>query len=131
VVGGAGLGRRPVFTVTGRLRASATFCSARNCAFQGPAAGGAILGLWRVWRAGHRVVDFVHDQVVVESPDGGGIAGRALEVEGLMRQGMLAVIPGMRVGVETVVTRSLDKKERVVIGAAEVGAEAAAGGSPV
>src|SRR5262249_17445114 len=44
-------GRRPVFTVTGRLRAHATFCSSRNTIFQGTAADGAILGLWRVWRA--------------------------------------------------------------------------------
>ena len=35
--------RRPVFTVTGRLRAGATFCSSRNCIFQGAAADGAIL----------------------------------------------------------------------------------------
>ena len=45
-------GRRPVFTVTGRLRANTTFCSSRNTVFQGAAADGAILALWRVWRAG-------------------------------------------------------------------------------
>jgi hypothetical protein len=39
----------------------ATYCSARNCVFQGAAADGAIYGLWLVWRAGHRLVDFVHD----------------------------------------------------------------------
>ena len=36
-------GRRPVFTVTGRLRANASFSSSRNCVFQGAAADGAIL----------------------------------------------------------------------------------------
>ena len=61
-------GRRPVFTITGRLRANATFCSSRNSIFQGPAADGAILGLWLVWRAGHKIVNFVHDQVVVNAP---------------------------------------------------------------
>lgn len=105
-------GRRPVFTVTGRLRANATFCSARNCVFQGPAADGAILGLWRVWRAGYWVVDFVHDQVVVESPAADEVPRRAADIEVLMRAGMLEVIPGMRVAVETVVTKSLNKKEQ-------------------
>ncbi len=107
-------GRRPVFTITGRLRAGATFCSSRNCIFQGPAADGAILGLWRVWRAGHRIVNFVHDQVVVEAPLDGRIGERVVEIEEHMKQGMLDVIPGMNVRVETVVTRSLNKGDRVL-----------------
>jgi hypothetical protein len=104
-------GRRPVFTVTGRLRAQATFCSSRNCVFQGPAADGAILGLWRVWRAGHKVIDFVHDQVVVEAPADATVPGQVQDIERGMREGMGEVVPGMRVAVETVVTRSLNKKE--------------------
>jgi hypothetical protein len=104
-------GRRPVFTLTGRLRANATFCSSRNCIFQGPAADGAILALWRVWRAGYRLVDFVHDQLVVESPADDHVPERARDIERLMKEGMAEVIPGMRVKVETVVTRSLNKKD--------------------
>jgi hypothetical protein len=102
-------GRRPVFTLTGRLRANATFCSARNCVFQGVAADGAVYGLWRVWRAGHKVVSFVHDQVVVESPADDRVSARVEEIERLMKQGMDEVVPGMLVKVETVVTRSLNK----------------------
>ena len=97
-------GRRPVFTITGRLRAGATVCSGRNCVFQGAAADGAMLGLWRVWRAGHKIVDFVHDQVVVESPLDGRIGERVAEIEDLMKRGMWEVVPGMNVKVETVVT---------------------------
>jgi hypothetical protein len=104
-------GRRPVFTLTGRLRAAATFCSARNNVFQGPAADGAILGMWRVWRAGYQVVDFVHDQLVVESPADDRVQERIDEIEALMKAGMAEVVPGMLVKVETVVTRSLNKKE--------------------
>ena len=59
-------GPRPVFTVTGRLRANALFGSSRNTPFQGPAADGAILGLWRLWRAGYKIVSAIHDQVVIE-----------------------------------------------------------------
>jgi len=106
-------GRRSVFTVTGRLRANTTLCSARNCVFQGPGADGAILGLWRVWRAGHQIVDFVHDQVVVESPGHGDRAARKEAIVRLMKEGMEEVVPGMRVAVECVVTSSLNKTELV------------------
>ena len=104
-------GRRPVFTVTGRLRANCTFCSARNNLFQGPAADGAILALWKVWRAGYRLVDFVHDQLVVESPADDKVWERARHLEELMKRGMGVVVPGMLVNVETVVTRSLNKTD--------------------
>ncbi len=106
-------GRRPVFTITGRLRANATFCSSRNNIFQGPAADGAILGLWLVWRAGHKIVNFVHDQVVVEAPLDERVGERVAEIEELMRRGMGEVVPGMNVKVETVVTGSLNKGDRI------------------
>jgi hypothetical protein len=104
-------GRRPVFTVTGRLRANTTFCSSRNTVFQGAAADGAILALWNVWRAGHKVVDFVHDQLVVECPADGRVKDRVADVERLMKEGMALVVPGMLVKVETVVTASLNKTD--------------------
>ncbi|MDG3005904.1 DNA polymerase [Paludisphaera mucosa] len=104
-------GRRPVFTVTGRLRAHATFSSSRNCVFQGAAADGAILGLWKVWRAGHELAGFVHDEVVSRSPADDRVPDRAAEIQGLMKQGMLTIAPGMVVKVETVVTRSLNKAD--------------------
>lgn len=106
------VGRRPVITLTGRLRANATFCSSRNCLFQGLAADGAIYGLWLVWRAGHKIVSFIHDQVVVESPADDQTRTRANQIEELMRQGMTEVVPGMFVKVETEFTRSLNKKDR-------------------
>lgn len=105
------VGRRPVITVTGRMRANATFCASRNTLFQGVAADGAILGLWRIWRAGHRIVSFIHDQVVVESPADATVPAKVREIERHMIDGILDVVPGMRVSVESVVTRSLDKSE--------------------
>ncbi len=108
-------GRRSVFTLTGRLRAAATFCSSRNCIFQGGSADGAILGMWKVWRTGYKLVDFVHDQVIVEVPEDDLVEQRRVEVAELMRQGMLEVIPGMNVKVDAVITRSLNKGEQVMI----------------
>jgi DNA polymerase family A/3'-5' exonuclease len=104
-------GRRSVFTFTGRLRANATFCSSRNCIFQGPAADGAILGMWNVWRAGYHLVDFVHDQVVAEVPADSRVGERRQEVEQLLVAGMHSVMPGMRIKVETMVTLSLNKND--------------------
>lgn len=104
-------GRRPVFTYTGRLRAQTTFCSSRNTVFQGAAADGAILALWRVWRAGYQLVDFVHDQLVVESPADHRVLDRAADIERLMKEGMAEVVPGMLVKVETVITQSLNKDD--------------------
>jgi hypothetical protein len=104
-------GRRPVLTLTGRLRAGATFCSSRNCIFQGPAADGAMLGLWRVWRAGYRLANFIHDQVVVTVKTDEHVQGHAARVEALMKEGMAEVLPGMLIKVETSITRSLNKND--------------------
>jgi hypothetical protein len=104
-------GRRPVFTLTGRLRARATFGSSRNTIFQGAAADGAVLSLWRVWRAGYKLVSFVHDQLVIECPADDRVKGRVAAVERLMKEGMAEVVPGMLVKVETAVSRSLNKND--------------------
>lgn len=107
-------GRRPVMTLTGRLRANTSFCSGRNTLFQGPAADGAILALWKVWRDGYRIVDFVHDQLVVECLDDADVLDQLQHIEELMKDGMAEVIPGMKVKVESVVSRSLNKADQVV-----------------
>src|SRR3954468_15545562 len=93
-------GRRPVPTLTGRLRANATFGSSRNCIFQGAAADGAILGLWLVWRGGYKIVAFIHDQLVVECPADDKVKDRVAHIEALMKEGMALVVPGMLVKVE-------------------------------
>ena len=104
-------GRRSVITSTGRLRANASFCSARNNLFQGVAADGAISALWFLWRAGYRIVAFVHDQVVIESPADDRVLERKAHIENLLIEGMHTVIPDTLVKVETVVTQSLDKSD--------------------
>ena len=100
-----------MFTVTGRLRANTTFSSIRNNVFQGAAADGAVMAMWLAWRASYKLVDFVHDQLVVESPADELVAVRVAALEELMIRGMPEVAPGMAVKVETVVTNSLNKKD--------------------
>src|SRR5207302_3107740 len=98
-----------VFTATGRLRANVTYSAARNCVFRRLAADSANL---EVWRAGYKIVAFVHDQLVVEVPADDRAVERARTIERLMVGGMQEVLPGMRVRVDLVVTRYLNRKDR-------------------
>ena len=67
--------------------------------------------MWRLWRAGYKLVSAIHDQVVIETVADDHVLERKAEVERLMVEGMLTVVPGMNVRVETVVSRSLNKAE--------------------
>ena len=94
LVGSAG-----VFTLTGRLRANASYCARHNTVFQGLAADGAKLALWLLWRKGYRIANFVHDQVLVEVPAHSDLMKHADLIRGLMIEGMQAVVPDVRVDV--------------------------------
>jgi hypothetical protein len=91
--------REGVFTLTGRLRANTGYCQRHNTVFQGLAADGAKLALWKLWRAGYRVVNFVHDQCLVEVPADADLRGVAESIRGLMIDGMREVVPDVRVDV--------------------------------
>lgn len=93
------VGRAGVFTLTGRLRANATYSARHNTVFQGLAADGAKLGLWLLWRAGYRIVNFVHDEVIVEVPAGSDLKQHAERIKMLMITGMQEVVPDLKVDV--------------------------------
>jgi hypothetical protein len=103
--------REPVFTATGRLRANASYSACRNGIMQGLAADGAIHALWKLWRVGYRVVNFIHDEVICEVPEDERLPDRVAEIERLMIAGMQVVIPGAAVRVETSVRRSFSKSD--------------------
>ena len=98
------VGRAPVFTLTGRLRAKASYCARHNTVFQGLAADGAKLALWKLWRAGYRIANFIHDQVLVEVPADSDLDSHAHRIQQLMTEGMTAVVPDVRVGVSVAAT---------------------------
>jgi hypothetical protein len=96
-------GRADVFTLSGRLRARASYAARHNTIFQGLAADGAKLALWELWRAGYRIVNFIHDEVLVEVPAGEDVEGHRRRVESLMVEGMRAVVPHVAVRIESTV----------------------------
>lgn len=93
-------GRERVFTLTGRLRANATYTARHNTIFQGLASDGAKLGLWRVWRAGFCLVNFIHDQLLVEVPADGDLKADAEQIKSEMIAGMKEVVPDVAVDAE-------------------------------
>ena len=108
------VGRAGVFTLTGRLRANASYSARHNNIFQGLAADGAKLALWKLWRAGYRIVNFIHDEVLVEVPAGSDLDRHAGEVRRLMIEGMTEVVPDVRVEVECVAATAWSKQAEVV-----------------
>jgi hypothetical protein len=90
-------------TLTGRTRGRVSYTEARNTPFQGLAADGAKLALWRLTEAGHRVVAFVHDEVVVECTEGTADASTS-EVVRVMSESMSGALQcdlPVQVAVET------------------------------
>ena len=91
--------RKPCFTLTGRLRANATFCARHNTVFQGLAADGAKLALWRLWREGYRLVNFIHDEVLIEVPADSDLTDHAARVKQIMIDAMREVVPDVKIDV--------------------------------
>lgn len=108
------VGRRSVFTLTGRLRAKASFCAQRNTLFQGLAADGAKMAMWHIWRAGYVIHNFIHDEFIVAVPDGPLVGFHAQVIKQLMIAGMQQVVPDVRIGVEYVVTKRWSKQAKLL-----------------
>jgi DNA polymerase-1 len=93
-----GYGRDTVITDTGFVRANCSYTEYLNCPMQGKVAEGAKIALYNLIRSGHKVVAFVHDQVIVECHK--SKAEQALnEVKKIMIESMQKVIIGVKVDV--------------------------------
>ena len=110
------VGTSGVFTLTGRLRANASYCARHNTVFQGLAADGAKLAMWRLWRSGYRLVNFIHDQVLVEVPADADLMAKAQDIRRLMIEGMKAVVPDVNVDVSFAATDRWYKDAEAVYG---------------
>lgn len=86
-------------TITGRKRARATYTAFLNTHFQGLAADGMKLALYKILKAGHELVLVVHDQCVVECSKESS-EEVLKDVERLMIEGMEEVVKDVKVTVE-------------------------------
>jgi hypothetical protein len=84
--------------------------------FQGLAADGAKLALWSLWRAGYRIVNFIHDEIMIEIAEGANLALHAEIVKDLMVQAMRQVVPDIRVDVQYTISDRWAKNAEVVFG---------------
>ncbi len=121
-VGGDELARmlfkEAVVTLTGRIRGGVSFTQARNTPFQGLAADGAKLALWRLTREGFRVVAFIHDEVLIELPerDGSVDLARVEAAREAMCEAMAGVLGGdIPVACEATLSRCWSKDAGIVV----------------
>jgi len=108
---------------TDRIRAGASFCSACNSYFQGLTADGAKRAICKTGHmcygdpdyAGCSQKLFVHDEIIFQIPDYEDHDYRQKVVDGFelaMIQGMSEVMPGMKIGVESTLTKRWIKKAK-------------------
>ena len=98
--------------MTGRIRGRVSYSQCRNTPFQGLAADGAKLALWRLMREGYRIVGFVHDEVLIELPDEGGyvsldLVERAVAI--LCEEMASVLVGGIPVGCEATLSTCWSK----------------------
>src|SRR5262249_34986369 len=104
--------RGGVTTLTGRVRGGVSFTQARNTPFQGLAADGCKLGLYALIRAGFRVVNFVHDEFVIELPEDADHAADAKRIESIVNGEMERVTNGVPVAWEYARARRWSKRAK-------------------
>jgi DNA polymerase I-like protein with 3'-5' exonuclease and polymerase domains len=105
---------KSVSTETGRVRAGATFCQARNTPFQGLAADGAKVALFFLLYAKFRVVAFIHDEFVIEIPEGCDYDRQAHEVTKIMQHAMSLVVGDIPVTCSVAISRCWSKEAKEV-----------------
>jgi hypothetical protein len=106
-----------VVTLTGRIRGDVGYTQARNTPFQGLAADGAKLALWKLLYHGFRVVGFVHDELLVELPDKGGHVDLAAceEVKRIVCAAMRDVTGTVPIDAEYTVSRCWSKDAKLLV----------------
>jgi DNA polymerase-1 len=101
-------------TLTGRIRGRVSFSRQCNTPFQGLAADGAKLGLWRLYREGFRIVAFIHDEVLVELPENANHTALAQRVEKILCDSMSEVVGTVPIACEYALSRRWYKQAEAV-----------------
>jgi hypothetical protein len=107
-------------TLTGRLRGHVGFTQRANSPFQGLAADGNKLALFRVLRAGYQVCGFVHDEMLVLIPDGAEYDRAVEQVQQILACAMAELTPGVPIATEYLLAdrwyKSVDEQPRDATG---------------
>jgi len=85
---------------SGRIRSRCRYTQAMNTPFQGMAADGCKIALYRLVKAGFRVTTFVHDEVLVELPFADDYQESAEQIERIMIESMRDFCPDVRISVD-------------------------------
>jgi DNA polymerase I-like protein with 3'-5' exonuclease and polymerase domains len=124
-----------VLTLTGRLRALASYTQQRNTIFQGAAADGAKLALYRLFRKGYRVVAFIHDEMIIEVGANADLPACQRDIDSILIEAMREICPDVAIEVKGEFSRSWGKTpaDRVDLGGgnAEMHQALEASGQPV
>jgi DNA polymerase I-like protein with 3'-5' exonuclease and polymerase domains len=105
-------------TYMGRKKGRSSFCAACNYPFQGLAADGAKLALWQIYKlerkSNFRVVNFVHDEVIVELLEDDKLQKNIKLIQAAMVYGMQRVCPDILVKTEGALMYRWDKAAKPV-----------------
>lgn len=86
---------------SGRIRSNVGFCQMKNNPFQGLAADGAKEALYELIRSGYRVVNFIHDEFIVELPLESDLRMHEKEIRRILIESMRKHIPDVPIEVES------------------------------
>ena len=87
-------------TISGRLRGHVGFSQKANTPFQGLAADGNKLALFRLLRAGYQVCGFIHDEMLILIPDGTDYDAAAGQVQQILVSAMQELCPDIPISSE-------------------------------
>jgi DNA polymerase I-like protein with 3'-5' exonuclease and polymerase domains len=101
-------------TITGRVRPNCAFCEACNYCFQSAGADATKYSAYNVVRAGYRVVNYIHDELLVELPFDDKLHAQVKDISSIMVAGMKEICPNTRIVVEYAAMKSWYKKAKEV-----------------
>lgn len=100
-------------TLSGRVRGHIRFAARCNTPFQGLAADGAKLAMFKLVQCGYKVVGFVHDEVMIEIPKSCDIDEVYRQVNQIMCEAMDDLCPDIPIICEGLVADCWGKVEQV------------------
>lgn len=98
---------------SGRCMSRLGKTQALNNAFQGRAADGAKLGLYNLIKENFRVVNFIHDEYLIEVPEDSNLLELKLQAEKILIDAMKKFCPDVKIEVDSKYLRSWDKYSEV------------------